>query len=225
MNPGKPTSCPGLALSRSVSGFYTLSDKALPNTGVMMALSKEEAFKASISVLTAIRASGCVNKKPSSQNEAGPTLPWKTKGWREHRSSSSSCRSRHHVKSPIPDACWPKADINMFLFIWAVRVSTGVTSQVGTRRCFGLDSVATRTALALMVYLIRKVVGKLELAGEAILELAKSSGAAWLAVNHLLTDTWAVESFFRETVNAMKKQLTATTSYRCSNGNELLRRV
>lgn len=59
---------------------YTVLDGALPNTGVTTGLSKEEASKASISVFTAARASGCVNKKPSSQNEAGPTLPCKTKG-------------------------------------------------------------------------------------------------------------------------------------------------
>lgn len=59
---------------------YTILDGALPNTGVTTGLSKEEVSKASISVFTAARAPGCVNKKPSSQNEAGPTLPCKTKG-------------------------------------------------------------------------------------------------------------------------------------------------
>lgn len=39
----------------------------------------------------------------------------------------------------------PITDINMSLFISAVHVSTGVTSQVCTQRCFGLDSVTTGT--------------------------------------------------------------------------------
>lgn len=94
----------------------------------------------------------------------------------------------------------------MFLFMSAVHVSTRVTSQVGTQGCFGLDSVTTGTALALMVYLIRKVVGKLEFSANSqvasgsasILELAKSNGAAQLTINHLkrlLIDSRTVESF------------------------------
>lgn len=59
--------------------IYTSLDEALPNTGVTTGLSSEELSKASISVFTAVRALGFVNKKPSSQNEAGPTLPCKTK--------------------------------------------------------------------------------------------------------------------------------------------------
>lgn len=109
-NQGQSTLCPRLAPCSSISELYTLSDGALPNTGVTTGLSQEEAFKASISVLTAVRASGCVNKKPSSQNEAGPTLPWKIKRsaflfWACCEHGSSSCRSHHHVELPIPDAC------------------------------------------------------------------------------------------------------------------------
>lgn len=52
--------------------------KPSPNTGVTMGPSSGESGEASISVFTAARASGCFSKNPSSQNAAGPTLPWKT---------------------------------------------------------------------------------------------------------------------------------------------------
>lgn len=51
--------------------------KPSPNTGVTTEPSSGDSRKASISVFTAASASGCVNKYPSSQNAAGPTLPWK----------------------------------------------------------------------------------------------------------------------------------------------------
>lgn len=64
--------------------FTQAGEKPLPNTGVFTWLSMRGVpVVVSIcvfwlnSLFTAIRASGFVNKKPNSQNAAGPTLPWK----------------------------------------------------------------------------------------------------------------------------------------------------
>lgn len=61
----------------NVSLFTQAGIRPSPNTGVSACLSSGEVSEVSISVFTAVRASGCVNKKPNSQNAAGPTLPWK----------------------------------------------------------------------------------------------------------------------------------------------------
>lgn len=62
--------------------IYPVNKKHSPNTGVCCSLSSRGHFAESCSemllnsLLTALMASGFVNRKPNSQNAAGPTLPW-----------------------------------------------------------------------------------------------------------------------------------------------------